>query len=709
MKELVKAYDPKNVEEKIYKKWEKSGFFTPKIDEKKKPFVIAIPPPNVTGELHMGHALNNTIQDVLVRRKRMEGVPTLWIPGTDHAGIATQFKVEQKLKKEGKNKFDLGKEKFIEKVWEWKDEFEAMILGQLKRIGCSLDWTRTRFTMDEGYSKAVLAAFKNYWDKGYIFQGERIINWCPSCHTSLSDLETEYEEDQGHLWYIKYPLAEDKNQFITVATTRPETMLGDTAVAVNPKDERYKDLVGKKLILPLLEREIPIIADEAVEKEFGAGALKVTPGSDMVDWDIGQRHKLEIVKIINEDGKITKDGGKYAGLDRFAAREKVLEDLKLQGLLEKTEDLPHNISVCYRCATHVEPLVSKQWFVKMSELVKPVIKALEKGEVKFIPNNWTKVSIDWLKNIRDWCISRQIWWGHRLPVWFKDEETKVSLESPGEGWIQSEDVLDTWFSSALWPFATLGWPEKTEDLKYFYPNSVNITDRGIINLWEMRMIFSGIEFMGEVPFKEIYINPTVFNKEGKRMSKSLGTGVDPIEMVEKYGADALRFGLLYQTTGTPDLKFNEEVLQMAKTFMNKIWNASRFVLMKLGDYEQKSELKFTEDTEADKEIKKQFEEVKKSYNENLEKYRFGQAAEEIYHFFWHEFCDKYIENVKTQISNVKSEADPIINQSKDNLLYILKNSLVLLHPMIPFITEEIYQILPIDSKKEFLMIEDWVN
>jgi len=727
MKELAKAYDPKSVEEKIYKKWEKSGFFTPKIDKKKKPFVIAIPPPNVTGELHMGHALNNSIQDVLIRRKRMQGVPTLWIPGTDHAGIATQFKVEQKLKKEGKNKFDLGKEKFIEKVWEWKDEFEATILGQLKKIGCSLDWSRTRFTMDEGYSKAVLEAFKNYWDKGYIYQGERIINWCPSCHTSLSDLETEYEENQGHLWYIKYSLAEDKNQFITVATTRPETMLGDTAVAVNPGDERYKNLVGKKLILPLLEREIPIIADEAVEKEFGAGALKVTPGSDMVDWDIGQRHKLEVIKIIDEDGKITQGGGKYAGLDRFTAREKVLEDLKLQGLLEKVEDLPHNISVCYRCTTHVEPLISKQWFVKMEELAKPVIKVLEKGEVKFIPNNWTKVSIDWLEKIKDWCISRQIWWGHRLPVWYKPEEIKnqkskikneeslrddfvVSLESPGEGWVQSEDVLDTWFSSALWPFATLGWPEKTPDLEYFYPNTINVTDRGIINLWEMRMIFSGIEFMGEVPFKEIYINPTVFNKEGKRMSKSLGTGVDPIEMVEKYGADALRFGLLFQTTGTPDIKFNEEVLQMAKTFMNKIWNASRFVLMKLGDYEQVGELKFAENTEVDKEIKKKLEEITKNYNENLEKYRFGQAAEEIYHFFWHEFCDKYVEEAKKQIPYPMAEKpdEKLIKETKDNLLYILKNSLILLHPMIPFITEEIYQILPIENKKEFLMIENWI-
>lgn len=711
MKELAKAYNPKEVEEKIYKAWEESGNFSPKKKEGVKPFVIAIPPPNVTGELHMGHALNNSIQDVLIRRKRMQGVPALWIPGTDHAGIATQFKVEQRLQKEGKNKFDLGKEKFIERVWEWKDEFESTILGQLKKIGCSCDWSRTRFTMDEGYSKAVLEAFKNYWDKGYIYQGERIINWCPSCHTSLSDLELEYQSDKGHLWYIKYPFSDNENEFITVATTRPETMLGDTAVAVNPKDDNMKEFVGKKLIVPLINREIPIIADEAVELGFGAGALKVTPSSDAVDWDIGQRHDLPIIKIIDEDGKITEEGGSYAGLSREDARKKVVEDLEAQGLLTKTEPLEHNLSVCYRCATPVEPLVSKQWFVKMEELAKPTIKALEGGDVRFVPDQWNKVSLEWLKNIRDWCISRQIWWGHRLPVWFKDDETKVSLENPGDGWVQSEDVLDTWFSSALWPFATLGWPEKTEDLEYYYPNSVNITDRGIINLWEVRMIFSGLEFMKEAPFKEIYINPTVFNKEGKRMSKSLGTGIDPLEMVEKYGADALRFGLLYQTTGTPDLKFSEDVLQMAKTFMNKIWNASRFVLMKLGDYEQKGELKFTENTEADREIKKKLDEIKELYNKDLDGYRFGQAAEGVYHFFWHEFCDKYVEEAKKQIPYPLPENpdEKLIKETKDNLLYILKESLVMLHPMIPFITEEIYQILPIDGKKEFLMVEEWGN
>lgn len=708
MKELAKAYNPKDVEEKIYKAWEESGLFAPVIKEGVKPYVISIPPPNVTGELHMGHALNNSIQDTLIRRKRMQGVPTLWVPGTDHAGIATQVKVEQKLQKEGIGRIDIGKEKFIEKVWEWKDEFEGTILGQLRKLGCSCDWSRARFTMDEGYTKAVLVAFKNYWDKGYIYQGERIVNWCPRCATTLSDLELERKESNGKLWFIRYPLV-DSEEFITVATTRPETMLGDTGVAVNPADERYKDLVGKKVIVPLVNREIPVVADDAVEKEFGAGALKVTPGSDMVDWDIGQRHGLEILKTIDEEGKITEVGGEYAGLDRYAARKKVLEDLEKKGYLVKEEPLTNNVSICYRCATPIEPLVSLQWFVKMDELVKPVVKAIESGEVKFIPDQWNKVALDWMENIRDWCISRQIWWGHQIPVWYKDGETKVDLNSPGEGWTQDESVLDTWFSSALWPFAILGWPEKTTDLEYFYPNAINSTARDIINLWEIRMLFSGIEFLGKAPFNEIIIHPTVFNKEGKRMSKSLGTGVDPLVLIDKYGCDATRFGLLYQVTGTQDLKFSEDTLQMAKTFMNKIWNATRFVQMKLGDYEQKGELVFTPNTEADKEIKLKLEEIKNKFNEDLDKYRFGQAAESIYHFFWHEFCDIYIEKAKDQIPFPlpTNPDEKLIKETKDNLLFILKESLIMLHPIIPFITEEMYQILPIENKKEFIMIEDW--
>jgi len=727
MQELPKAYNPKLVEEKIYKKWEESGHFTPKIDSKKKPFVIAIPPPNVTGELHMGHALNNTIQDILVRKKRMEGIPTLWIPGTDHAGIATEVKVEQKLAKEGKKKMEMGREEFIKEVWKWKDGFEARILGQLKKLGCSCDWTRTRFTMDEGYSKAVLEAFKHYWEKGYIYRGERIINWCPRCGTSLSDLELEYKEEKGKLWYIRYPLAEkedlipDREDYIVVATTRPETMLGDTAVAVNPKDERYKDFIGKKVIIPLVDRKVPIIADEVVDPDFGAGALKVTPGSDMTDWEIGERHKLEVIKIIDEEGKITDEGASYAGMDRFHAREEVLSDLRKRGLLVKTESLIHNISTCYRCHEPIEPLVSSQWFVRMDKLAKPAIEVVEKGKIKFVPERWKKVYLEWMRNVKDWCISRQIWWGHRFPVFFcrkKQESPKPKAQSPkfiiasqkpdkcpfckNCDMEQSTDVLDTWFSSALWPFATLGWPEETEDLKYFYPTTVLSTARDIIYLWVARMIFSGLEFMNDIPFEIVFIHPTVFNIEGKRMSKSLGTGVDPIDLIEKYGADATRFGLSYQLTGVQDLKFNEDTLVMAKTFMNKIWNATRFVLMKIGDYKQKGKLEFKENTEADKEIKKQFNKLIKSYNKNLEKYRFGQACEEIYHFFWHRFCDRYIEASKKQI-----EDEGISKDTKNNLLYILKNSLILLHPFIPFITEELYQILPIDNKKEFLMIEEW--
>jgi len=707
MKELAKAYNPKDVEEKIYKAWEESGRFAPQKKEGVKPFVIAIPPPNVTGELHMGHALNNSIQDVLIRRKRMQGVPTLWIPGTDHAGIATQFKVEQRLQKDGKTKFDLGKEKFIERVWEWKDEFESTILGQLKKLGCSCDWSRTRFTMDEGYTKAVLEAFKNYWDKGYIYQGERVVNWCPSCHTSLSDLEVEHEEEKAKLYWIKY------GPFI-LATTRPETKLGDTAVAVNPRDERYKDMVGKKYTISgvLGDFEITVVADDAVDITFGSGAVKVTPAHDSTDFEISQRHNIPMKQVIDEDGKMMANTGKYAGMTTSEAREAIVKDMQAMGLIDHIdENYVHNSSRCYRCNSIIEPIPSKQWFVKMEELVKPIIDAIEKNEVRFIPDQWNKVALDWMKKIKDWCISRQIWWGHRLPVWTKDGETKISIESPGEGWIQSEDVLDTWFSSALWPFATLGWPEETDDLKYYYPNSINSTARDIINLWEIRMLFSGVEFMKELPFKDIYIHPTVFNKEGKRMSKSLGTGVDPLLLIDKYGCDATRFGLLYQVTGTQDLKFSEDTLQMAKTFMNKIWNASRFVLMKLGDYEQKGELKFTENTEADKDILKKFEEAKKQYGDDLDRYRFGQAAENIYHFFWHEFCDKYVEEAKKQIPYPLPENpdEKLIKETKDNLLYILKNSLIILHPMIPFITEEIYQILPIENKKEFLMIEDWTN
>ncbi|MBI2448320.1 valine--tRNA ligase [Candidatus Microgenomates bacterium] len=734
--ELSKTYNPQEVEKKIYPLWEKSGYFGPNEKADGEPFVIAIPPPNVTGELHMGHALNNTLQDVLVRQKRMEGRPTLWIPGTDHAGIATQYKVEQKLQKEGVSRFDLGREKFVEKVWEWKDQYEATILGQLKKLGVSCDWSRTRFTMDEGYSKAVLTAFKHYWDKGYIYRGERVVNWCPRCHTSLSDLEIEHEEEKTKLYWIKY------GPFV-LATTRPETKLGDTAVAVHPSDERYRDMVGKKYMIPgvLGEFEITVVADEAVDPAFGSGAIKVTPAHDATDYDISVRHHLPMKQIIDTDGKMMENCGKYVGMTTLEARSAIVADMAEMELIDHIDEgYIHNSSQCYRCHSVIEPIPSLQWFLKMTELVKPAIEAVKSGDIKIIPEQYAGTALHWMENIRDWCISRQIWWGHRLPVWYKQGEISnlksqisklenqpsvddyvVSLESPGEGYAQSEDVLDTWFSSALWPFATLGWPESQEnkklkkqenkatDLERFYPNSINITDRGIINLWEVRMIFSGLEFMGKAPFHTVYINPTVFNREGKRMSKSLGTGIDPLDLIAKYGADATRFGLCYQTTGTPDIKFSEDVLQMAKTFMNKIWNATRFVLMKLDGYEQRGELKFTVNTDADREIQEKFSSLKKFYNDNLEKYRFGQAAEEIYHFFWHQFCDVYIEKTKEQIPFPLPENhdEKLVKDTKDNLLYVLKNCLILLHPIIPFVTEEIYQTLPIDGKKEFLIVEKW--
>ena len=715
MEELSKTYNPKETEPKIYKAWEESGHFGPLKDASGEPFVIAIPPPNVTGSLHMGHALNNTLQDILIRWHRMMGDVTLWVPGTDHAGIATQNKVEQELTLEGKTRFDLGREALIERIWQWREKYGNIILDQLRKLGCSCDWSRTRFTMDEGYSRAVLSAFTHYYNKGYIYQGERIINWCPRCGTSLSDLELKHKESQGKLWYIKYKVKSSEDKYITVATTRPETMLGDTAVAVNPEDPRYKELVGKIAILPLLEREIPIIADSAVEAEFGAGALKVTPGADLVDFEIGERHKLPIIKIIDEQGAIALDGGSYAGLDRYAARKQVVRDLEAQGLLEKIEDYTNNIALCDRCGTVVEPLISLQWFVKMKELIKPTIEAIKEGKVEFIPDRWSKVALDWCEGIRDWCISRQIWWGHRLPVYYNPEaiskdQFSISKQTrkediyvgdrPPQGWVQDEDVLDTWFSSALWPFATLGWPDKTEDLEKFYPNSISITARDIIYLWEVRMIFSGLEFMGAVPFPKIYINPTVFNKQGKRMSKSLGTGVDPLDLIEKYGADATRFALAFQDTGVQDMKFGEDAMVAGRNFANKIWNASRFVISKIDSNKTIKEV--TPVTDEDKKIIGAVEKIIVSTNENLEKHRFGQVAHDLYDFFWHDFCDNYLEKSKLQLDNAET-----MESTKEILVLVLVDSLKLIHPFMPHLTEAIYQALPIEDKKEFLMIESW--
>ncbi|MDP2910392.1 MAG: valine--tRNA ligase [bacterium] len=674
--DLNKAYNPKEVEDRIYKLWLDSGFFNPdKLPkENKKPYAIVIPPPNVTGSLHMGHALNATIQDVLIRWKRMSGFKTLWLPGTDHAGIAAQNVVEKKLKKENRTRFDLGREEFIKEVWKWKEECGDIILNQLKKIGCSCDWSRARFTMDKNYAEAVNYAFLNYYKKGWIYQAERVVNWCPRCATSLSDLELEYKEEKGKLWYIKYGP-------VVVATTRPETMLGDTAVAVNPKDNRYKDLVGQKIILPLVNREIPIITDRLVDSEFGTGAVKVTPAHDLIDYQIGRNHNLESIKIIDEKARITnKAPEKYQGLKIPEAREMIIKDLEAQGLLEKTEDYLHQVPKCYRCDATVELIPSLQWFLKMDQLVKVAEEPVKKGKIKIHPKNFEKSYLNWLKNVKDWCISRQIWWGHKIPI-------------KGE-----TDVLDTWFSSALWPFATLGWPKKTKDLKAFYPTDVLSTARDIINLWVARMVFSGMEFVKDVPFKHVYIHATILTKEGKRMSKSLGTGIDPLKLIDEYGADATRFGIAYQIMGNQDVKFTIDNIVMGKKFCNKIWNASRFVLQQTGISNfQFSISKIKAKTKPDEKIIKSLNKTIKSVNNDLEKFKFGKAAHTLYDFFWHDFCDKYIEESKKQ--NNKN--------TQRILIHVLLISLKLLHPFIPFITEEIYQSLPIKNKKQCLMIENW--
>ncbi|PIZ89662.1 MAG: valine--tRNA ligase [Candidatus Nealsonbacteria bacterium CG_4_10_14_0_2_um_filter_37_10] len=691
---LPKAYEPKEVEEKIYNLWLKSGFFNPdKLPRRhKKPYTIVIPPPNITGSLHMGHALNTLIQDILIRWKRMAGFKTLWLPGTDHAGIATQNVVEKELKKEGLTRFALGREKFLERAWQWKEKYGNIILEQFKKLGSSLDWSRTRFTLDKEYSKAVKAAFLHYYKKGWIYRGKRPINWCPRCQTSLSDLEIEYKEERGKLWYIKYPLAKKytgstRANYIIVATTRPETMLGDTALAVNPKDERYKKLVGKKAILPLVNREIPIIADRLVNPKFGTGAVKITPAHDLTDYEISLRHNLPMVQVISEKAKIA--GKKvhvpifYQGLKILEVRKKIVEDLKKLGLLEKIEDYSLSLPKCYRCNTTLEILPSEQWFLKMKELAKMATQAVKKGRVLFIPRRWEKIYFVWLKNIKDWCISRQIWWGHKIPI-----------ES-------SQDVLDTWFSSALWPFATLGWPKKTKDLKKFYPTDVLSTDRDIINLWVARMIFSGMKFMEKPPFKNVYIHATVLTREGKRMSKSLGTGINPINLIEKYGADATRWGISWQIMGGQDIRFVEDNIVMGRKFCNKVWNASRFVMLQIPNSKQipnKFQTNSKFQTIADKKILRALDKTINSVNKDLESFRFGPASRKLYDFFWHDFCDVYIERSKLQKDK---------KTTQKILLYVLLNSLKLLHPFIPFITEEIYQKLPLKKKKKCLMIENW--
>ncbi len=703
MKNLETKYDPKQVEDRIYNGWEEKGCFHAKVNRNKKPFTIVIPPPNVTGQLHMGHALDETLQDILIRYHRMKGEEALWLPGTDHAGIATQIRVEEFLRKEeGLTRYDLGREKFLERVWDWKKKYGDTIINQLKKLGSSCDWERERFTMDERYSKAVREVFVNLYEKGLIYQGSRIINWCPSCTTALSDAEVDYTEQAGHFWHIKYPV-KDSDEYVVIATTRPETLLGDTAVAVHPDDKRYSDLIGKMLVLPLMNREIPVIADEYVDKEFGTGAVKITPAHDPNDFEVGLRHNLEQIKIFNDDATVNELGGKYAGMNRYAARKQIVQDLQQLGLLVKTEQHTHNVGQCYRCSSTVEPIISKQWFVKMKPLAKPALDAVVEGKVKFVPERFSKIYINWMENVHDWCISRQLWWGHRIPAFFCPDcnEMVVSKEDItvcpkcGGKMEQDEDVLDTWFSSALWPFATLGWPEKTDDLDYFYPTNVLVTGYDIIFFWVARMIFSGIEHTGTVPFDTVFIHGIVRDSQGRKMSKSLGNGIDPLEIIDKYGADALRFTLATGNSPGNDMRFYTERVEASRNFANKIWNASRFVLMNLG--ENASGI-LPENLELeDKWIVGRLNTVAREVTENLERFELGIAVQKLYDFIWDEFCDWYIELVKPRLGSDKNP--------QNVLVYVLSNILKLLHPFMPFITEEIFSYLPLS--KGSIMVEKW--
>jgi valyl-tRNA synthetase len=711
-KELAKSYDPKQVEDRLYDTWVENGYFTPEVDPDKEPYTIVIPPPNITGQLHMGHALDNTLQDVLIRWRRMQGYSTLWLPGTDHASIATEAKIVEALAKDGISKYDLGRERFLEKAWEWKDLYGGRILTQLKKLGSSCDWSRERFTLDEGCSKAVEDVFIKYYEKGLIYRGERIINWCPTCKTSISDIETIYENRQGNFWHIKYPV-KDSKEYLEIATTRPETMLGDTAVAVNPKDERYMHLVGKTLILPLMNKEIPIIADDYVDLEFGTGAVKITPAHDPNDFEVGMRHNLPMPRVLNDDGTINELGGKYQGLDRFEARKAIVKDLEELGLLVKTKDHEHNVGQCQRCATIIEPILSKQWFVKMKSLAEPALKVVRDEEIKFVPERFSKIYFNWMENIQDWCISRQLWWGHRIPAYYcaHCDEVIVAKEKPskcskcGGELKQDEDTLDTWFSSALWPFSTLGWPDDTEDLKYFYPTSVLVTGYDIIFFWVARMIFSAMENMNEIPFKHVFIHGMVRDSEGRKMSKSLGNGIDPMDIIEKYGADALRFNLIIGNSPGNDMRLILEKVEACSNFANKIWNASRFVMMNLDSiavleadrntYEQNL-------TTADKWIISRYNTIVKEVTENLEKFELGVAGQKLYDFIWSEFCDWYIELVKPRLYS--DEFDTKL-AAQITLVDVLTGTMKLLHPMMPFITEEIYQYLPGTDKS--IVISKW--
>ena len=697
-KNLEKTYDPAGVEERLYKMWTENGYFHAEIDPDKEPYTIVIPPPNVTGQLHMGHALDETLQDILIRYKRMQGYSALWVPGTDHAGIATQIKVEENLRvNEGLTRYDLGREKFLERVWEWKNLYGDRIINQLKKIGSSCDWDRLRFTMDEGCSKAVKEVFINLYNKGLIYQGSRIINWCPHCITALSDAEVEHAEQAGHFWHIKYPV-KDSDEVVIIATTRPETLLGDTAVAVNPNDERYTHLIGKTLILPLVGREIPVIADDYVDKEFGTGCVKITPAHDPNDFEVGLRHNLEQIKVLNDDATINELGGKYQGMDRYEARKAMVADLEKEGLLVKVEEHTHNVGQCYRCGTTVEPIISKQWFVKMKPLAHPAIDAVTNKETQFVPEHFEKVYFHWLENIRDWCISRQLWWGHRIPAFYCDKcsEMVVTKEDSavcpkcGEKMRQDPDTLDTWFSSALWPFSTLGWPDKTPDLEYFYPTSTLVTGYDIIPFWVMRMMFSGIEHTGEVPFKHVFIHGLVRDSQGRKMSKSLGNGIDPLEIIDKYGADALRFTLATGNAPGNDMRFYIERVEANRNFANKIWNAARFTLMNLEIEENKLPAKDKLQLE-DKWILSKYNSLVAEVTNNLDKFELGIAVSKLYDFLWSNFCDWYIELVKPRLFD---KENPTRETAEYVLCYVLSGTMQLLHPFMPFITEEIWQHLP---------------
>lgn len=707
-KELAKAYEPKEVEDRIYDFWMKGKYFHAEVDPKKKPYTIVIPPPNITGQLHLGHAMDETLQDTLIRWRRMQGYSALWLPGTDHASIATEAKIVEAMRKEGITKEEIGREKFLERAWAWKDQYGGRIVEQLKKLGSSCDWDRLRFTMDEGCNKAVNHVFKKLYDKGLIYRGERIINWCPHCKTSISDAEVVFEEKEGSFWHLRYPLS-DGSGYIELATTRPETMLGDTAVAVHPDDERYKALVGKTVILPLVNKEIPIIADSYVEQDFGTGVVKITPAHDPNDFEVGLRHNLPVINVMDDGGVINENGGKYAGMPALEARKQIVKDLDEAGFLIKIEPIKHNVGTCYRCGTVVEPRVSTQWFVRMEPLAKPAIDAVKDGDIRFIPERMDKVYYNWMENIKDWCISRQLWWGHQIPAWYCEcGETIVSETVPtvcpkcgGTHLTRDPDTLDTWFSSALWPFSTLGWPDNTEELKYFYPTNTLVTGYDIIFFWVARMIFSGLEHMGEVPFNTVFFHGLIRDAQGRKMSKSLGNGVDPLDVISVYGADALRFTLVTGNSPGNDLRFSEEKVSASRNFANKIWNAARFILMNIEGKDIDCALPKKLYT-SDKWILNRFNNVTAAVTENLEKFELGMAVSKLYDFIWDDFCDWYIELAKIRMNGADEES---ADSARRVLVWTMSNTLKLLHPFMPYITEEIWQTLPHDG--EALIVAKW--